>query len=127
MIKNVWDRILYDPTSLFHNKKWWMILLLILPWAALLIVAGLWWMLNSSRLTENYVERAKNAPLDSLNKSCDKSIAQLKGQQKALKDKAAIVEKVIQDAREDFEQTRKSMANATHEELKDRLYGKDAD
>jgi hypothetical protein len=113
--------------SLFHNKKWWMILLLILPWVALLIVAGLWWMLNSSRLTENYAERAKNVPLDSLNKSCDKSIDKLKGQQKALKDKAIIVEKVIQDARADFEQTRKSVANATHEELKDRLHREDFD
>jgi hypothetical protein len=127
MLKNIWNQALYDPTSLFRNKKWWMILLLILPWVALLTVAGLWWMLNSSRLTENYVERAKNAPLDNLNKSCDKSIEKLKGQQKTLADKAAIVEKVIKNAREDFEQTRKSMANATHEELKDRLYGKDVD
>jgi len=127
MIKTVWDQILYDPMSLFHNKKWWVILLLILPWVALLTVAGLWWMINSNKLTENYIERAKNIPLDNLNKSCDKSIAQLKGQQKALKDKAAIVEKVIKDARADFEQTRESVANATHEELKDRLYGKDSD
>lgn len=125
MIKQIWDRALYDPMSLFQNKKWWLILLLIVPWIILLTLAGLFWMLNSARMTEKYVERAKNAPLDSLNKSCNNSVNKLKVQQKTLQDKAAIVEKVIQNAREDFRQTRESLADATHEELKDRLYGKD--
>lgn len=127
MIKKLWDKALYDPMSLFHNKKWWLILLLIVPWVILFILASLFWMLNSARLTENYVERAKNAPLDSLNKSCDKSVDKLKGQQKDLQTKAAIVERVIKNAREDFQRERESLANATHQELKDRLYGKNTD
>jgi hypothetical protein len=93
----------------------------------MLVLAGLWWMLNPGRMTEKSLERAKNAPLDSLNKACDKSIDKLKVQQKTLQDKASIVEKVIENAREDFRQTRESLADATHEELKDRLYGKDVD
>jgi cbb3-type cytochrome oxidase subunit 3 len=125
MIKTIWDQMLYDPMSLFQHKKWWLILLLILPWVAMLVLAGLWWMLNPGRMTEKSLERAKNAPLDSLNKACDKSIDNLKVQQKTLQDKAAIVEKVIENAREDFRQTRESLADSTHEELKDRLYGKD--
>ena len=127
MIKNVWDQMLYDPMSVFQRKKWWLILLLIIPWIALLTLAGVWWMLNPGKMTEKSLERAKNAPLDSLNKACDKSITKLQGQQKELQNKAAIVEKVIQNAREDFRQTRESLADATHEELKDRLYGKDVD
>lgn len=127
MIKNIWDQMLYDPMSLFQNRKWWIILALILPWIILLTIAGIWWMLNPGRMTEKYLDRAKNVPLDSLNTSCDKTIAELKDQQKALQDKAAIVEKVVADARAEFEQTRESVANATHEELKDRLYGKDTD
>lgn len=127
MIKDIWDKILHDPMSLFYNKKWWLILLLIIPWIVLLVVASMWWMLNPGRMTQKSIERAKNIPLDSLSTSCDKSINKLKDKQKELQNKAAIVEKVIENARADFQQTRESVANATHEELKNRLYGKDAD
>jgi hypothetical protein len=120
-----WDRLIYDPSSFLHGKKWWQVALMILPWFLLVLVGSCLWFVAPGRLMSRYVEFAKNAPLDKVNEGAEMQLKELEARRQELAEKSRNIETKIAGAREQFEMKKKRISTATHDELTNRLYGKE--
>jgi flagellar basal body-associated protein FliL len=122
-----WERVIFNPSSFFEGRKWWQNVLLAVPLIVLAIVGTVIWFFGGSKKSPDYANQAKNDPLDTVNASYEDSIHDIEARRKELKAKAAQKERELIDSMTNLEKIKGDVSDDSHEELTQKLYGKNPD
>jgi Na+/phosphate symporter len=90
-------------------------------------VGAVIWFLGGSKKSPDYANQAKNDPLDTVNASYEDSIHDIEARRKELKAKAAQKERELIDSMTNLEKIKGDVSDDSHEELTQKLYGKNPD
>lgn len=119
-----WNRMVFDPLSVFEGKPWWYKVLIVLPWALLLVLAASLWFLMPDKKTSEYLDKEKNKPFDTAMKGGAEQVKQLRQYRNELHKKIEATEGEMKKDDAEFADTQREIAVESHEQLKKRLYGK---